>query len=106
VPSSSTPGSPGSRPSWSPTGQPKPTFTFPASKQPAQVTLRGVLEAGVEAGCVLLMAEDGKAYLLIGGDRAVIGGGGRLEVVGQVQPDLMTTCQQGEPFQVSQVRRI
>jgi hypothetical protein len=61
---------------------------------------------GVEAGCLLLRADDGKSYLLVGGDRAVITGGGRLEVVGRPEPGLMTTCQQGDPFQVEQVRRI
>jgi hypothetical protein len=61
---------------------------------------------GVEAGCLVLIAEDGTSYQLIGADRAVIMGGGRLEVVGHVVPDLMTTCQQGPPFQVEQVRRI
>ena len=29
---------------------------------------------------MILTAEDGKIYLLLGGDRAVIGAGGRLEV--------------------------
>lgn len=72
----------------------------------ASVTVRGPVEQGVEPGCVLLKAEDGQAYLLVGGDRAVIGAGGRLEVIGQPKPDLMTTCQQGTPFQVEQVRRI
>jgi hypothetical protein len=66
----------------------------------------GQVEEGVEAGCLLLKADGGKAYLLVGGDRAVIRGGGRLEVVGEPQPGLMTTCQQGTPFAVAQVRRI
>lgn len=55
---------------------------------------------------MLLNTDNGKSYLLLGGDRGLIGSGGRLEVVGEPQPDLMTTCQQGTPFQVSQVRRI
>lgn len=69
-------------------------------------TLRGTVSDGVEANCILLTADDGKSYLLIGGDRQVIMGGGRLEVTGQIQPDLMTTCQQGTPFTVSTVRKI
>ena len=76
------------------------------SKGAGQVTIRGQVEAGVEAGCVLLKAEDGQAYLLVGGDRMLIAAGGRLEVVGEPQPGLMTTCQQGIPFQVAQARRI
>jgi hypothetical protein len=69
-------------------------------------TLRGTVVAGVEANCVLLSADDGRSYLLLGGDRALIMGGGRIEVTGLVQPDLMTTCQQGVPFTVGTTRKI
>jgi hypothetical protein len=69
-------------------------------------TLRGTVQDGVEANCMLLAADDGKTYLLVGGDRAVINGGGRVEVTGQIMPDLMTTCQQGIPVTVSTVRPI
>jgi hypothetical protein len=113
VPASTTPeptpnptpsaGASGSR---SPSGQPNVTSTFTGTKSSGQVTIRGQVEEGVEAGCVLLKTDDGKAYLLVGGDRALISGGGRLEVVGEPKPDLMTTCQQGTPFEVAQVRRI
>ncbi len=71
-----------------------------------QKTLRGTTADGVEPNCVLLTADDGQSYLLIGGDRQVIMGGGRLEVTGKIQPDLMTTCQQGIPFTVATVRKI
>jgi hypothetical protein len=71
-----------------------------------QKTLRGTTADGVEPNCVLLSADDGRSYLLLGGDRQVIMAGGRLEVTGQIQPDLMTTCQQGIPFTVSTVRKI
>jgi len=92
----------------SPSGQPKPTSSFSGSKGPlpGEITVRGQVAEGVEAGCMLLNTDDGKSYLLLGGDRGLIGSGGRLEVVGEPQPDLMTTCQQGTPFQVSRVRRI
>jgi hypothetical protein len=69
-------------------------------------TLRGTADAGVEANCVLLNADDGKSYLLLGGDREVIMSGARIEVAGKVMPDLMTTCQQGIPFTVTTVRKI
>jgi hypothetical protein len=55
---------------------------------------------------MLLKVENGPLYLLIGGDRTMIAQGGRLEVVGRPVPDLMTTCQQGTPFKVSQTRRL
>lgn len=86
--------------------QPQPGTTYTGSKSVGQVTIRGQATDGVESGCVVLAADDGMTYLLLGGDRTVIGGGGRLEVVGEPQPDLLTTCQQGTPFQVSSVRRI
>ena len=69
-------------------------------------TLRGTVSSGVEANCMLLSADDGQAYLLIGGDRKIITEGARVEVSGQVQPGLMTICQQGTPFTVSTARRI
>jgi hypothetical protein len=71
-----------------------------------QRTLRGIPAAGVEANCVLLTADDNQSYLLIGGDRALINSGSRIEVTGQVQAGLMTTCQQGIPFTVATVRKI
>jgi hypothetical protein len=64
------------------------------------------VQEGVEAGCMLLKADNGPLYLLLGGDRGVIAQGGRLEVVGRPMPGLMTTCQQGTPFRVSQTRRL
>jgi hypothetical protein len=69
-------------------------------------TLRGSVQEGVEANCIVLDADDGNTYLLLGGDRQVLAGGGRVEVKGLVQPDLMTTCQQGIPVTVTTVRKI
>ncbi|GIG85766.1 hypothetical protein Pen02_07020 [Plantactinospora endophytica] len=63
-------------------------------------TLSGTVQAGVEANCLLL---DG--YLLVGGPRDVLTAGARVTVVGQVRADLMTTCQQGTPFQVQSATR-
>ena len=68
-------------------------------------TLRGTVAEGVEAGCFLLTAQDGKQYLLLGGDRTVITAGGAIEVDAVLQPGLMTTCQQGIPASVRAVRR-
>ena len=59
------------------------------------VTLTGVPTAGVEPNCWLL---DG--YLLVGGPPELIASGQRLTVVGVPAPDLVTTCQQGDPLQV------
>jgi hypothetical protein len=69
-------------------------------------TLRGTPFEGVEAGCLLLRADDGRDYLLLGGDRTLIMSGSRIEVEAAIQPDLMTTCQQGIPAIVKTVRKI
>jgi hypothetical protein len=50
---------------------------------------------GVEPGCLLL-----QGYLLLGGPRELLRDGAQVKVTGRVQPDLVTTCQQGTPFVV------
>lgn len=72
----------------------------PSVPPPARDTLTGVVEAGVEPGCLLL---GGK--LLVGGPRDVLEPGTRVVVTGHLQPGLMTTCQQGTPFVVASARR-
>jgi hypothetical protein len=69
-------------------------------------TLRGAASDGVEAGCIVFQADDGNVYQLLGGDRELILSSARLEVSVLIQPDLMTTCQQGIPAQVLSVRKI
>jgi hypothetical protein len=73
---------------------------------PGVTTLRGTASEGVEANCLVLAADDGKSYLLLGGDRNLINSGVRIEVQALIQPDLMTTCQQGIPAVVQSVRKI
>ena len=84
-PASKTPGSPAAGP-----GSPTTAGT---------TTLTGTVTAGVEAGCVLL-----DRYLLVGGPRELLRAGATVTVTGRVQPDLMTTCQQGTPFVVESAR--
>jgi hypothetical protein len=62
-------------------------------------TLTGTVVAGVEANCLLL-----NQYLLVGGDRSKLRAGAKVTVTGRARPDLMTTCQQGTPFQVEAVQ--
>ncbi len=93
----------------SPRDNPQPTLrptTLPSSDKPTTgaVTVRGTVVEGVEGGCMLLRSEGGTDYLLLGGDRTLIVAGRSLEVEGQPQPGLMTTCQQGTPFQVTAIR--
>jgi len=84
-----------------PTFSPKPLPTSKPSSSPA--TLRGRVEEGVEAGC-LMLNDGGMLYQLVGGDRSLLRPGRTVEVTGTVEPDLATTCQQGRPFVVRQTR--
>ncbi|HIW63633.1 MAG TPA: hypothetical protein H9881_14335 [Candidatus Stackebrandtia excrementipullorum] len=63
------------------------------------MTLTGTVSSGVEMGCVLLEFE-GTTYNLVGGDASVLSPGTEVEVTGTVNEGLMTTCQQGVPFEV------
>ena len=80
----------------------------PATKQtpPAgEVTATGTVVEGVEPNCLLLDAENGGRYLLIGGRRAELRPGRRVAVTGRVDRDLLSTCQQGEPLVVASIER-
>jgi hypothetical protein len=98
-----------------PTGTTPRASTSPPATRPApslsglpppnanEVTLEGVVQAGVEAGCLLLNSQGGQ-YLLLGGDQSVLREGQRVIVRGQAQPGVATTCQQGVPFIVADAR--
>ena len=77
-----------------------------ASPGAGQVTLRGRVEEGVEPGCIVLRADNGTTYLLVGADPTIAAPGARVEVAGDVRMDMLTTCMQGTPVAVSRVRRI
>jgi hypothetical protein len=65
-------------------------------------TLTGTITAGVEPGCLLL---DG--HLLIVSDpklKSAAKAGATVTVTGQVQPGMMSTCQQGTPLIVTSLR--
>ncbi|SDX99760.1 hypothetical protein SAMN05444365_101328 [Micromonospora pattaloongensis] len=82
--------------------QPTPSDAAPPTKgspSGATTTLTGTITPGVEPGCLLL---DG--YLLVGGPTDVLRDGARVTVTGRVQPDVMTTCQQGTPFMVESAK--
>lgn len=61
--------------------------------------LTGTVEAGVEAGCLLLTAS-GVLHQLVGATQR-LAPGQRVTVQGRPDPALLTTCQQGTPFVVS-----
>lgn len=85
------------------TAAPSPT-TAPASKH--RLTATGTLRDGVEPGCLLLEADQGTVYLLVGGDRGKLAAGGRVQVTGLLAPDLLSTCQQGKPLLVSSIKPV
>jgi hypothetical protein len=104
-PSAGSP-SPSNGPS-TPAPSPTPSLRSTGGASPAgdEMTVTGELQDGVEVGCVLLRTND-KLYLLIGGDRSKMQGSRatKVTVVGKPAPGLMTTCQQGTPFQVREMR--
>jgi hypothetical protein len=82
-------------PTVSPSGRPVPSG--------AGITITGTPTEGVENGCIVMQSGD-KLYLLLGGDPSILMSGGPVVVTGTPNPGLMTTCQQGTPFQVTAVR--
>jgi len=90
-----------------PTAPTTPTSTTaPGSPGKSEFTATGTLRDGVEPGCVLLQAEQGTVYLLVGGDRGKLAAGGRVQVTGVLSPDLLSTCQQGQPLLVSSIKPV
>jgi hypothetical protein len=90
-----------------PTAPTTPTSTTgPARPGESEVTATGTLRDGVEPGCVLLEADQGTVYLLVGGDRGKLSAGGRVQVTGMLAPDLLSTCQQGKPLLVSSIKPV
>jgi hypothetical protein len=94
----SVPVSPPALPS-PPRGSPVPP---PPTDKSGLVTLTGEVFAGVEPGCKLLAA-GGQDYLLFGAAAEPLPMGATLTVRGTPQPGRATTCQQGIPFEVSEV---
>jgi hypothetical protein len=81
-------------------GTAPPTTTSPGQDPPGSIRVSGTVRAGVEPGCLLLDASQSQPYLLIDGDPAVLRPGSRVEVVGMLMDNVMSTCQQGVPLSV------
>jgi hypothetical protein len=60
-----------------------------------QITVTGSLKPGVEAGCVILQADDGTQYLLAGSTNYP-GFGTRVSVTGYFEKDVASYCMQGK----------
>ena len=74
---------------------------LPSGKPGARMRLAGTVSPGVEGGCHL-HTSGGTRYQVAGGLGGVVDGQ-EIEVLGRVQADLMTTCQQGVPVQVERI---
>lgn len=74
----------------------------PTSPPPRQVTATGRVVEGVEAGCKLLDT-GAEQYLLTGDPAEGLRIGDTVTVRGRERPDLLSTCQQGVPFEVTEV---
>ena len=92
-----------------PSGEESTIPNFPPPSKPAGspssqdvIEITGVVETGVEHGCTMLRTA-GELYQLTGSTDPLIRPGARLTVRGRPRPDLLTTCQQGVPFQVIEV---
>jgi hypothetical protein len=96
--------SPGEIPPLPPSGRVSPPPPGTGGKNTAaEMTLTGIPEEGVESGCVVMRSGE-VLYNLLGGDRSTLMSGRTVVVRGRPNPGLMTTCQQGTPFEVSEVR--
>jgi Protein of unknown function (DUF5818) len=87
-----------------PTTMPDDPPTTGPTAPTGEVTLVGTVTAGVEPDCLLLDAEHGGRYLLVGGERAELRPGRRVAVTGRVDRNLLSTCQQGEPLVVASIQ--
>jgi hypothetical protein len=85
---------------------PTPTTRAEPTRTGGPVTVSGTVTEGVEPGCLLLEAEGGGQFLLVGGERAELRPGRRLAVTGRVDRGLLSTCQQGEPLVVASIEAI
>jgi hypothetical protein len=100
-----SPSSPAPAPTSPATTAPSAAPSGDASPTAGVITVTGQIAEGVETGCKVLRAP-GREYLLVveGAADFALPVGETVTVTGRVQPDLITTCQQGIPLVVSSVR--
>jgi hypothetical protein len=82
-------------------GQPDPGRSGGAAAP--EMTVSGVMRAGVEANCMVLTTAGGTQYQLLGGEPSIYRIGARLTVTGHVTTGVVTTCMQGTLFTVTKV---
>jgi len=84
-----------------------PPSSAPASPSPSSETISGTVSAGVEPHCLIVRDATGSHSLYFHDEslRALAPAGAKVTLVGHPEPGMMTTCQQGEPFVVTEVRK-
>jgi len=63
------------------------------------VTIKGIVEKGVEAGCIILKTKENKVYLLLN-LQTTVPFGTCIKATGYIQKNTPTICMQGIPFYV------
>jgi hypothetical protein len=101
--SGSSSGSGGAPPPASTTTAPAPTSAAPPTDGPT-VTVDGVVERGVEPGCLVLRAGT-ESYLLEGPEASKAPVAVPIRVSGEILLNVASYCQQGTPLQVSTIAR-
>jgi hypothetical protein len=76
----------------------------PTSGAGGGVVVRGTVRQGVEPGCLLLDAQDKRAYLLLDADPSTVRPGARVEVVGRPVDRLASFCGEGTALSVVSAR--
>lgn len=83
-----------------------PPLSTAADSAQRLVTLRGTLVQGVEGGCLILNADNGRSYQLIDLDEHLARPGIRLEVRGHKAVGMQSICMQGILFKVVSAHRL
>jgi hypothetical protein len=93
-------------PSSSPSAPASPSPSSASSSSSSSETISGTLSAGVEPHCLILRDATGSHSIYFHDEslRAQAPAGAHVTLVGHPEPGMMTTCQQGEPFIVTEVR--
>lgn len=84
-----------------------PSSPATPSPTPSSQVISGLVSAGVEPHCLILRDATGSHALYFHDEslRASAPPGATVTLVGHAEPGMMTTCQQGEPFIVTAVRK-
>ncbi len=67
---------------------------------PTQIKVTGILEQGVEGGCLILKSDDGNLYTLLDLPDDPPSIGSRVTVTGVIQEDVVTSCMQGDSLRI------